>query len=393
MSPLSGHRAHPAGPHSFDPARQAGTRPLTAFANASYAIRHVTPGRQLLAQHRLELFDLRRRHLADRQPGWSLRDAERLPEIVEAGVADRDADHARVDRLQARLLAQGPHIILPRHRGARHRNRNTERSERAIHRLERNASAGHIPHVGRNPTARPHHARHFARGLDRVGHEADRQRHGGSVEAAVRIGQGLRVADPKFRKPGAGPRARIAQLAFGRIDGAHRTGRAARDQDLGKGAVAAPDVEPAQAVRHREPIEKYFAHETAPTAHPPFVGFAVGEKNFSFAQRSGRSFVPPADCMRELDVVHPLRVMSGVRFTFDPRHIAASPRTGASCQNREMTPLHTRTAYSCRLRAARSAVPRNPMQRLCPRRAGDPEIDLPLFAITRYLQSVLELVG
>ena len=77
--------------------------------------------------------------------------------------------------------------------------------------------------------------------------------------------------------------ARVAELTFGRIDGAHRTRGAARDQNLGKGAVAAPDVYPAEAVRHSEPIKEYFTHDAAPTTHPPFVGFAISEKIFDFA--------------------------------------------------------------------------------------------------------------
>jgi hypothetical protein len=74
-----------------------------------------------------------------------------------------------------------------------------------------------------------------------------------------------------------------ARPAFGRIDGAHRTGGAARDQNLGKGAVAAPDVYPAEAIRHSEPIKECFTDDAAPTAHPPFVGFAISEKIFDFA--------------------------------------------------------------------------------------------------------------
>jgi hypothetical protein len=51
----------------------------------------------------------------------------------------------------------------------------------------------------------------------------------------------------------------------------------------GKDAVAAADIEPSQALADRQPIQKCFTDETAPTTYAPFIGFAVREKLFILA--------------------------------------------------------------------------------------------------------------
>src|SRR6516165_4979610 len=146
-----------------------------------------------------------------------------------------------------------------------------------------NASTRQVPHISGNPTARSHHAHHFCDCLDRVGNKANHKSHGRGVETSVRIWQCLRVTDAKFRQLGLGPRARVAELTFRRIDGAHRGRSAPRDQNLRKCAVATANVEPAQAFRNSKPIKECFTHDAATTTHASFIGFPISEKLFIVA--------------------------------------------------------------------------------------------------------------
>jgi hypothetical protein len=47
-------------------------------------------------------------------------------------------------------------------------------------------------------------------------------------------------------------------------------------------AVATADIEPSKAFWSVEPVEKRFAHKTAPTTHQPLVSLSISEK-LSFA--------------------------------------------------------------------------------------------------------------
>ena len=87
----------------------------------------------------------------------------------------------------------------------------------------------------------------------------------------------------KLRQFGTGPHARIVEHTLRRIDSAHRRRTTARDQNLSKGVVAAADVEPAKALRNSEPFEECFTDHAAPTAHAPFIGFAISEELFILA--------------------------------------------------------------------------------------------------------------
>src|SRR5262249_37535694 len=113
---------------------------------------------------------------------------------------------------------------------------------------------GQIPHISGDGTAWTYDALHFCDPLEWVGDEADRKRHGRGVERAVRIRHRLRVADVKLRQLDASPSAGGTEHTVGRIDSTHRRRGAARDRSRWEGAVAAGDVEPAQALRNSEPI-------------------------------------------------------------------------------------------------------------------------------------------
>src|SRR5262249_32180898 len=68
-----------------------------------------------------------------------------------------------------------------------------------------------------------------------------------------------------------------------RVDGAHRRRVTARDQNRGKGAIAAADVQPAHTLGDSQPIKECFTDEAAPTAYALFIGFAICEKLFILA--------------------------------------------------------------------------------------------------------------
>src|ERR1700685_76393 len=66
------------------------------------------------AQVRLELFQLRRRHLRDHLPGRSGRHQARVVEVVEAREIDGDADDAGFDLAKSGALPQRLHHLAPR---------------------------------------------------------------------------------------------------------------------------------------------------------------------------------------------------------------------------------------------------------------------------------------
>ena len=61
------------------------------------------------------------------------------------------------------------------------------------------------------------------------------------------------------------------------IDGKHRRGRADIDDQLGKAAGAAANIEPAHARGRRHPIQEHGSGGAAPAAHEPFVSGPVVE--------------------------------------------------------------------------------------------------------------------
>jgi hypothetical protein len=59
------------------------------------------------------------------------------------------------------------------------------------------------------------------------------------------------------------------QLRFGRIDPLHLGGAATLDQQLGEGAIAAPDIEPTLAWGGCQPRKKNVTGALAPTRPSP----------------------------------------------------------------------------------------------------------------------------
>ena len=117
----------------------------------------VLGNRQLCAQPYLQTFNFGRRQLADCKAGRSFRDPVRLPEFVEAGIGYREADHARLDRLQAGLHPERLHGVAPRDLSPRHRDSNAEGPQGSVHGFDRKAASRQIPHVGCNQAAGLHH--------------------------------------------------------------------------------------------------------------------------------------------------------------------------------------------------------------------------------------------
>ena len=129
----------------------------------------------------------------------------------------------------------------------------------------RKAAAEDVPRIGRDAAARADHARHLGDALRRIGNEEDHQRHDRGVERVVGEGQRHRVAVTELAP-------RVPRAACARRRAAPRDGsmpctdgrRAALDEQLGERAVAAADVDPAQARARREPVEEDVAGEPAP---------------------------------------------------------------------------------------------------------------------------------
>src|SRR5205823_10152398 len=107
----------------------------------------------------------------------------------------------------------------------------------------------------------------------------------GSVEPVCREGTDHRIALAKVGGPRGGPRARKGKLRLGRIDALHLGGRASFGQQLGEGAAAAADIDPSQALRRGQPVEKDVARQPAPGTHHALVGSAVLEAYLSFSHQ------------------------------------------------------------------------------------------------------------
>ena len=114
-------------------------------------------------------------------------------------------------------------------------------------RVARGPAVEPVPRVGGDDGARGDDPYHFSDALGRIGHEENHQRHDGHVERVVGERLSHRVALTKLCAPRRGSRASKGELRLGRIDSIDRHGRAAIDDHFRKGAVAAADVEPAQA--------------------------------------------------------------------------------------------------------------------------------------------------
>src|SRR6185312_14758717 len=131
--------------------------------------------------------------------------------------------------------------------------------------------------------ARPHDPRHLGDAFGRLGHKEDHQRHGGGVEAPVGEGKRHRIALLEFGEARLVALARVGELALRGIDAGHGGGRGARDDQLGESAVAAADIDPAQARARRQPVEKNLTGIAAPDSHHPLVSGAVVETDFLFS--------------------------------------------------------------------------------------------------------------
>src|SRR5665647_2997059 len=116
-----------------------------------------------------------------------------------------------------------------------------------VSRRERQPAIWDVPHVGGDVATRPRHPRHFRDGASRIGNEGDHQGHQGRIEAVVFERQRLCVTDAEFRRLCAPPLAGKGDLPVRRINPDDSGSDAARDQHFGESAIAAADVEAAQA--------------------------------------------------------------------------------------------------------------------------------------------------
>jgi hypothetical protein len=90
----------------------------------------------------------------------------------------------------------------------------------------------------------------------------------------------------------AAPRARAnasCPLPLRRVNPLNLGRCAPFDEEFGERAVAAADVDPAQASAGRQPIEKDLARKPAPLSHHPLVGRAIVEADLRFGHRMSSS--------------------------------------------------------------------------------------------------------
>jgi hypothetical protein len=109
------------------------------------------------------------------------------------------------------------------------------------------------------------------------GTKKNHQRHHGGIEAVLRKGKRHGVAFLESREARRRSCARKCELPWRRINRCHRGWRASFDNEFCERAVAAPDVDPAQPRRRRQPIEENVAGQPAPFSHHPFVSSSVVE--------------------------------------------------------------------------------------------------------------------
>jgi hypothetical protein len=96
------------------------------------------------------------------------------------------------------------------------------------------------------------------------------------------------VALLELRNARRGARACEGKLALRRIDALNFNRCAALDDQFSEGAVAAADVDPPQAWRRRQPIEKNIARQSAPDSHHPLVSGPIVEADLEFGHRLPR---------------------------------------------------------------------------------------------------------
>jgi hypothetical protein len=75
-------------------------------------------------------------------------------------------------------------------------------------------------------------------------------------------------------------------LCVRRIDTLHFARRASLDEQLCERAIATADVDPPQARRWCQPVEKNFSCKLASDAHPALVGCSVAKTNGHFAHET-----------------------------------------------------------------------------------------------------------
>jgi hypothetical protein len=125
--------------------------------------------------------------------------------------------------------------------------------------------------------------RHLGDALGRIGNEENDQRHDGRLEAAVGERKRHGIALAKFRQARGRARAREDKLGLGGIN-TPNLGRGTSLNDLfGEGAIAATDVDPAQARARRQPAEKCLPDQAAPHTHVAFVGRPIVKADFGYS--------------------------------------------------------------------------------------------------------------
>jgi hypothetical protein len=116
------------------------------------------------------------------------------------------------------------------------------------------------------------------------------------------VGKGQRhgIAQTKPRDTRRGTRAGMNKLRLRRIHPHDRGWCAPLDEHFGEGAVAAADVEPAQAWSWSKPVEERVAGQLAPRPHVSLIGSAVVEADLAGQARS----IMRTDCGRHYNPAH-----------------------------------------------------------------------------------------
>jgi hypothetical protein len=122
-------------------------------------------------------------------------------------------------------------------------------------------------------------------------------RHMTSYRVSVRIGGNAASpipwqtrSNPRFKQfqlryISGEPRTGKTELPLGSIDTVNFRRRAARDDQLREGAVAASNVDPAQTSARSQPIQENIASDPAPDSHHALIGGPVVEADFLFGHQ------------------------------------------------------------------------------------------------------------
>jgi len=155
--------------------------------------------------------------------------------------------------------------------------------------------AGIVPDIQRHRAARPHDAPHFRKRARRIRNEIQDEVRDGGIDRAIRQRQRLSIADPEGQAQIAHMRPRVVEIAGRGIDREHRSRRAVVEDGPAQRAGAAPDVEPREAGRQRQPARERAGDGPAPPPHIRLVRIAGGPHICGRFRNHGRAPCPTLD--------------------------------------------------------------------------------------------------